>query len=181
MTLIGSILTGGQSALTGGDFVPPKSVREQYVERIGRLSTGLHRLEFLLRTFLVGAEGPNPVVDINTVRVGDKVPETALTDYAPLDQLIKRYNAHADVKVSIHRDDIVPLRDSLAHARIYSMTERPPFRLVRFGKPVGGTVEVISVVENLDEAWLEAKREVIEAAIKKVWASLAISLVSKSG
>ena len=62
------------------------------------------------------------------------------------------------------------------------MTDRPPFRLVRFEKPVGGTVEVMSVVENSDDAWLEAKRQVIESTeIKKLWAALAISVVSKLG
>jgi hypothetical protein len=180
MTLIGSVRTGMQSARTGGEFLPPRSVTEEYVERIGRLNTALHRLEFLLRVFLVRAEGPNPVVDINKVKVGDKVPETALTDYATLGQLIKRYNIHADSKIAIQQDDVVLLRDSLAHARIYSMTEQPPFRLVRFAKPINGMAEVTSVVENLDAAWLEANRQLIDGAIKKVWAAIAVSVLAPS-
>ena len=47
MTLIGSVRTGMESVLTGGEFSPPRSAREEYVERIGILNTALHRLEFL--------------------------------------------------------------------------------------------------------------------------------------
>ena len=102
MTLVGSVPTGGQSAPTGGEFVPPRSVREQYVERIGRLSTGLHRLEFLLRTFLVGAEGPSQVVNINTVTAWAtefrRPPSLTMRRWI---SFIKRYNTHADARLAI--------------------------------------------------------------------------------
>jgi hypothetical protein len=52
---------------------------------------------------------------------------------------------------------VVDLRNTLAHARIYSPIDQPPFRLVRFGKPDGGLVEVLRVVDNLGRKWFDAQ------------------------
>lgn len=180
MTLIGSVLTGMQSTLTGAEYRPPKSVMEQYVEHLGRLSANLHSLELWLRAFLFTAEGhAKPGVDLRTVKVGDTFLENAMTDYASLGELIKRYNKLADSKIAVSKDDIVSLRDSLAHGRVHSNTWQPPFKLVTFAKPKDGKVTVTSV-ENLDAAWLEAKRKMIEDAIKKVGTAVAMLMLEPS-
>jgi hypothetical protein len=173
MTLIGSVPTGMESVPTGGEYEPPKSLLEDYVERLGRLQTALHKLEFGLRVFLFRAEGHQPVVDLNTVKIGDKVAVTALTDFASLKELVDRYNAKVDPRATIGRD-VVELRNAIAHARIFSFTQQPPFRLVRFGKPNGGLAEVMNVVDNLDAQWFTAHEALVEKEVKKVfWLSLA--------
>jgi len=172
MTLIGSVPTGMQSTLTGATYKPPKSLLEDYVERLGRLQSALHKVEFWLRSYLFRAEGPQPVVNLNTIKIGDKVPVTALTDFDSLGELVARFNAKADPNAAIG-PGVVDLRNTLAHARIYSPTEQPPFRLVRFGKPARGLVEVVSVVDNLDAKWFDAQAALVERETRKAfWLSM---------
>jgi hypothetical protein len=179
MTLIGSVETGMESAPTGAEYKSPKSMLEEYAERLGRLQTALHKLEFGLRSFLFRAEGPQPAVNLNTVKVGDKVPVTAMTDFASLTELVDRYNAKVDPRAAIGRD-VVELRNAIAHARIYSSTQQPPFRLVRLAKPVGGFAEVVNVVENLDAQWFDAHEGTVEKEVNKVfWLSLANLVAGK--
>jgi len=182
MTLIGSVPTGMQSTLTGATYQSPRSLLEDYVERLGKLQSSLHKLEVWLRAYLFRAEGPQPIVNLNTIKIGDKVPVTALTDFASLRELLDRFNIKVDPNAAIGQG-VIDLRNTLAHARIFSPTDEPPFRLVRFGKPDGGLVEVVSVVDNLDAKWFDAQAALVARETKKAfWLSMSnvIGTVAKA-
>jgi hypothetical protein len=164
-----------ESTLTGAEYKTAKSLLEEYVERLGRLQTALHTLEFWLRRYLFRAEGPHPTVNINAIKIGDKVPVTALTDFASLRELIARYNATVDPRAVIG-PSVVELRNALAHARVFSPTGQPPFRLLRFAKPDGGLAEVENVVDNLDAKWFEVQTTLVESETKNVFVLSALEL-----
>ena len=166
MTLIGSVPTGMWSAPTGGEFRPLKTILEQYFEELGKMSGGLHTFEIALRQFLFHHEGSAPFIDLEKLSVGDPVPENALTDYSSLGPLIERYNravAPRDHALLLPKDQIVNLRDALAHGRVLSKTGAPPFRLVTFSNPRKGQIKVQMVVA-LDAPWLQSQQRILLAA-----------------
>lgn len=166
-SLIGSVPTGQESVETGGQYKPPKSMLEVYVERLGILQAGLHKLELWLRVYLLDAEAPQSNTDLKTLKAGQKVPVSAFTDFASLRELVGRFNAKVDPGGAIEMK-VVDLRNSLAHARIFSDTSHPPFKLMRFGKPNGDLVEVIDVVD-LDASWFDAQTRLVHDESSKVF------------
>jgi hypothetical protein len=177
--MIGSVLTGMESTETGAEYKPPKTMLEEYVERLGKLQTALHTLEFWLRLYLFRTEGPYPTVNLDTIKIGDKVRETALTDFASLRELVGRYNAKVEAQATIG-PAAIDLRNALAHARIFSPTGQPPFRLLRFAKPAGGLAEVENVVDNLDAQWFEVQTALVESETRKVYVLSALEFLEST-
>ena len=120
-----------------GTPVPPDSMPFQvdaHSWELGKLVNNSQSFELFLRVFLAGLAGSvkimregshadMPRVDIP--RVGDVVPETALTNYDSLGQLIDKYNDAVEVHRRIDRE-LVEIRDALAHGRVVSLAPHPP-------------------------------------------------------
>lgn len=134
----------------------------------------LHSLECMLRLYLRRAEN-NGAIDavrsLDSLRVGDVVPETAFTNYDTLAMMVGKYNAKVGPAFQVDAK-VVELRDALAHGRVYgSASTRLPMRLLKFDKPRSGQATV-TYSELLDQAWLDAKRAWVAGEIEKVAGAL---------
>ncbi len=144
---------------------------------VGQIIGNLHSLEVAIRIFLERIQlghAPAPRPDIFAIRQGDHLPETALTDFDSLGQLIDRYNARIlaiDPDLAVD-PSVVELRDALAHGRLLALEARRPLRLFRFGPPREGTVEVRLVVDMTDD-WIAAQRGHTYDQLHKVITALA--------
>lgn len=122
-----------------------------YSTGLGRLVTNLMSLEVMLRAHLarsVGAGFPA----FFTLKAGDEVPLNPMTDYRSLGKLIDAYNASVSAGYRLAKDDIVGLRDAVAHGRTVSPEKGGLIQLVKFSPPHGKTVRV-EFAATLDEAW----------------------------
>ncbi len=132
--------------------------------RLGKLVSSLQGLEFILRAFLYERVTPaalrfpfghSPYAD----PVGTLVPTNPLTDYATLGDLIRRYNSYVgpiDPSWQIE-NDVVGIRDALAHGRVSSSTPGDDLELIKYLRPSKSAPETVrvSVRFRLTSAWLE--------------------------
>lgn len=131
---------------------------DDYVSHLGKLVGNLHSLEVALRLALARSrptEGrlPSPS-DLATSQLGTLFPASCLTDYASLGQLITAFNElmRTDGKPQIN-ENLVALRDAIAHGRIVSDRTIFPVRLVKFDRPDSeGNVRIV-FNEILDLEW----------------------------
>lgn len=142
---------------------------------IGKLYTNMQALEFAIRGALYEKESPphnplQPGVSINTFKTGDTVPENAMTDYSTLGQLIDRFNTEIakgnnTLKVS---NDVVTIRDALAHGRASANSIDENFSLIKFDRPKNSMVNVV-FAQKLTSDWLKEKvRFVFDEAMKVI-------------
>jgi hypothetical protein len=139
---------------------------EDHNLRVGQLVTNLGSLETVLRLFLAEANGQQ----LSIPKQGDKsAPLSFLTSWDSLGQLVERFNDALSAEEQKCRidNDVVDLRDALAHGRLLSLTPEPPFTLYRFGKAANGQVPVESI-ETIDEQWLKHKIKQTYDEVQKV-------------
>jgi hypothetical protein len=141
---------------------------------IGKLYTNLQSLEYLLRGALYEIASPphNPLKygeDINSFKIGDRLPENALTDYSTLGQLINRFNSEIakNDKTLFINSDIITLRDALAHGRCSSNLIDNCFTLVKFDKPINSNVN-LTFLQKLTSEWLNEKSNLVYTEAEKV-------------
>ncbi len=147
----------------------------EFVRGLGTVLGNLLSLELMLREFLFHEAGEVPYVNLDLVNIGDVVPENALTDYSTLGRLIDRYNAIVvlrDVTLTINKDDVLSLRDALAHGRVYGQTPAPPLRLLKFSDPKKGPIKV-EFAETLDPTWLNKQRQMLLENLRTVISAFA--------
>ena len=65
-----------------------------------------------------------------------ELPETYITNYMSLDELLTKYNACLSTAEQNHYVDkaVVKIRDAFAHGRVFSLAEEFPVTLYKFGK-----------------------------------------------
>jgi len=134
--------------------------QDRFALLLGKIMNNLLSLEFVVRLFLHEVEqtryGWPPRTDVGTIKAGDVVPESYLTNYESLGKLIDKYNAVVQCRgapdLRVDRV-VVVLRDALAHGRMLSDTPLSPPRLYKFGKPKERMVPV-DVVQDLTEGTL---------------------------
>jgi len=139
--------------------------------KLGKIVGNLQSLEFLLRTFLKEANGEPSSTQYFNFEVNDEVSEDSFTNYDTLGQLINKYNAHvSDVdKELCISDKVVPLRDAIAHGRVFSTKPSPghPSQLLKFTKPTNGKVKVTHS-EEMNSGWYEKNIELTFKQIEMV-------------
>lgn len=151
---------------------------KDYVAELGKVIANLHSLEASIRIFLAAKDAGNGMeIDVCALSQDEIVPETFLSSYDSLGQVIRKYNELAAPDCQVD-PTIVILRDSLAHGRVIGMdatTER--LRLVKFGRrDVNGNVRV-ELAEDLTLDWLIEQRQRVYAEILKVGRSLGARVV----
>lgn len=142
---------------------------EEYTFGVGKLIVNLHSFEFALRAFLWNREGGSSWAFLESLCEGDTVPENAFTNYDTLGQLIIKYNAFVSSRfpnLQIN-PSLVDLRDALAHGRVASSVPSPPLRLLKFGKPAGGNVNVTHSIV-VDDAWLSEQKTRVRLQLEKI-------------
>lgn len=147
-------------------------------ELLGKILGNLQSLEFALRAVLYENESePHYPLDygknLNDLSEGDIVPENAMTDYSSLGQLIDRFNseiADGDNRLMVDQD-LLKLRDALAHGRVSSKSESGDLVLIKFDRPKNNTVKV-SYVQKMTKDWLKAQVKKIYEQTKMVIGTL---------
>ena len=132
---------------------------EQHTLALGKLVTNLLALETMLRFFLsdIDARAGIPQASLDDLLAASKgavFVDCALTNHDSLSTVINKYNAKVTANLAINRDEIVSLRDAIAHGRLISRDPTPPLSLFKFSKPADGTVTV-TVSETLTLEWLQ--------------------------
>lgn len=135
--------------------------------RVGRIVGNLQSLELVLRLFL----SEDMAEEVRIPQPGDDtVPETRLTSYESLGDLVRAYNAKLmnveEPKFAVD-STVVTLRDALAHGRVVSLRPSPPLTLYKLAKPKKGIVRIESV-DVMTIAWLSAKITLSYGQITKV-------------
>ena len=157
---------GGRFSGTG--IYAGRSQLSHYVEELGKVIGNLQSLELILRFYLLKHEGaPMLSSHLDTVTVGDVVPKNALTDYRSLGQLLDAYNERVGPQDALQAEEIVRLRDALAHGRLLARQPGPPFRLLKFSDPKKGPIK-IEIDESIDRSWLATKKALVNTAMEKV-------------
>jgi len=148
-------------------------MEDKYAERLGKLMSNIHSLEFALRAFLLKFnEGTEPKVDLDKLQVGDTVPANSFTSYASLGKLVDKFNGIVSTKCPSRRIDcaVVDLRDMLAHGRVAARQPGSPLELLKFGKEKEGRV-IVTHKETLDSDWLASKVRFVLGEAEKVLAA----------
>lgn len=142
----------------------------EHVKRVGEIVVNLQSLEFLLRMFLFGVRHEQADRRYEDLAVGDVVNENSITNYHTLGQLIKDYNTYvfkSNPALKLPRNDLVNLRDALAHGRIYSVAPNGDCALLKFSKPVDGKTET-TYCEKMDKAWYQTNGQLTFQALASV-------------
>jgi hypothetical protein len=134
---------------------------------VGKIVGNLHSLELLLRLFLCEAKGE--IIEFPKSQAGT-MPETHLTNFMSLGDLIKSYNATLSATEKAHSVDptVVQVRDAIAHGRLTSLSGTFPLTLYKFGRPDAQKMVPIEFAEQITEQWLDGRRHLILDQIRKV-------------
>lgn len=137
----------------------------KHAEHLGGLLGNLQTLEIIIRLCLAqqpGSPARNKFMDeVCNAQVGAQIPESDMSNYASLKELIKKFN-----KVFSNNIDssIVDLRDALAHGRVFQGPNDDFFRIVKFEKPVNGSAR-LSLNQVMNEEWFNESQERVRKAI----------------
>ena len=147
---------------------------DKHFLNLGKLVGNFQSLEFVLRALLINDEiahkGPLPksATDMDKMNDGDIVPENAFTNWDTLRQLIKKYNGHPKISSAglTIDEDLVDIRDAIAHGRVSAATPSSPLRLLKLKKPKDNQVKVTFSVLMTREWFAEQLGRVYKAVLK---------------
>lgn len=140
---------------------------EKHINDLGTLVSYFHTLEFLLRGFLKNQEKLSAEsFDYTRIEAGDTVPVDSMTNFDSLGCLIKKYNSQVPVPNQI-TEEIVVLRDVIAHGRVCTSSDKLPLRIFKFDKPKGSQTTA-TYAANLDHNWFLENKNLVYDEINKV-------------
>ncbi len=106
------------------------------------------------------------------------------TAWAYLSQLIPQYNekvSGSHPECVIADDDIVVLRNALAHGIAISISPSPPLRLIKFGSPNVATGKVkVDFVADMTDEWLEHQQRLVQKEIEVALAYIKSMAIGQS-
>jgi hypothetical protein len=141
-----------------------------HVVHLGGLVGNFQSLEFLLRAALCKLPDALPSGipfghDIYLSTVGTELPESDITSFDSLGQLINKFNVVAIAQGVAQIDEtLVTIRDALAHGRISAAGIDTPLRLLKFDRPRNGKVRV-EFNEVMTEDWFIFQNRRVRDAI----------------
>jgi len=150
----------------------------EYAQAVGAIVVNLQSLEFMIRAFLYEKSfpphGPLPKEsNLNAFKVGDCLPENAMTCYDSLGDLIDSYNSVAPVANKVDKS-IVQLRDAFAHGRISGLQGNiDDLHLMKFSQAKNGQVSV-TFSQAITMSWLKEQVRRIRTEMKKVGSNVKI-------
>jgi hypothetical protein len=152
---------------------------DEHARHLGGLIGNLHSLEFVLRIYLSLLPGAKPFglphgTDIYDLPVGTEVPASAMTNYAPLVKLIRNFNIEMGRlrRPILNEQNIVGLRDALAHGRVSATAPGGTLRLIKFDDvDAKGNVRVV-FNEMLTEDWFQEQTAAVIDAAQRVYQEL---------
>lgn len=132
--------------------------QDEHARYLGKLVANFQSLEFILRAFLQQLPTAPPFglahgTDIYSFPVGTEVPVNELTNFDSLGQLIKKFNSEMKRRgLNKIDEDLIAVRDALAHGRVSAPNPNDEIRLLKFSKPENGRVRV-EFNEVMSAAW----------------------------
>ena len=142
----------------------------EHVKQVGEIVVNLQSIEFLLRRFLFGVRREQANRRYEELAIGDVVNENSITNYHTFGHLIKDYNTYVSKNnpdLKLPKNDLVKLRDALAHGRIYSVVPNGNCVLLKFSKPVDGKTK-ITYCEKMGNAWYQTNGQLTFQALESV-------------
>jgi hypothetical protein len=106
------------------------------------------------------------------MQTGQSVAEDPMTNYDQLGTVLSKFNGLASAQAQLDVGRIVDLRDQLAHGRLSAPTPNYPLTLLKFGKPVKGTIPVLAKIA-LTDAWFTQQRQFVYNAMETIQTGLA--------
>jgi hypothetical protein len=146
---------------------------DEHAKQLGGLVGNFHSLEFILRAFLQQLPTARPIgiphgADIYSFPVGTELPESELTSYDSLRELIEKFNREMGRRSLPGVDEtLVEVRDALAHGRVSAADPSDTLRLLKFSKPQNGRVR-ITFGETMTAAWFQTQKQRVLDAIHAV-------------
>jgi hypothetical protein len=138
---------------------------------VGYLVVTLQSIEYSARVAIgVLSEKRWRAPDFPRLQKGDWVPEDAVTDFAPLGTVLRRFNELAPAQYRVDARRLVALRDLLAHGRLISAAaaretrNHLPLVIVKFGQVKAGRVPVIAC-DEMTEKWFQEQRTFLSQAL----------------
>lgn len=125
-----------------------------HTRSLGTLVNNIQALEFSLRSCLFKDEITKGISkQLNTLELvkGEIVPNNALTNWDTLRDLIQKYNELPISKDLTIDENLVDIRDTIAHGRVFSSAPNGINQLLRFQKPNNNGVEVEFSVAMTEE------------------------------
>lgn len=126
-----------------------------HTRSLGTLVNNIQALEFSLRSCLCKDEITKGISkqlpNLFNVVKGEIVPNNALTNWDNLRDLIQKYNKLPISKGLTIDENLVDIRDAIAHGRVFSDSPDGINRLLRFKKPKRNGVEVEFSVAMTEE------------------------------
>jgi hypothetical protein len=152
-----------------------------YAYQLGTVWGRLLSLEMLLRLAISGGNFKDPL----DVSVGDEVEIDAINRWAYMSELVRQYNTivagDSPESVLASGDEIVLLRNALAHGIAISTAPAPPLRLVKFGKPSAATGPVtVDFAVDMTSEWLERQQRLVQQAIETVVSYVKVKGIGQS-
>lgn len=140
---------------------------EDHALRVGKLLVNLHSLEYMVRSYFLHCErGEFPAG--KPLQRGQQVALSAMTDYRSLGQLLRDYNNAVAEKFRVDAaDEVVSLRDALAHGRVSTDLAEVSPTLLKFDRPVGNTVVVTHAALMTDD-WFDYQIWLVRWALFRV-------------
>ncbi len=147
---------------------------DEYARKLGALIANLHSFEFVLRAYLAKRPGAQPIgvahgVDIFEQPVGTVFDESDLTSYDSLGQFLRKFNADMRQQGAAQVDeDLINLRDALAHGRVSASAQGDTLRLIKFDqRDAQGRVR-LKFTALLTADWFSAQTKRVYEAIALV-------------
>jgi hypothetical protein len=141
---------------------------DEYAANLGKLVSNLQSLEFALRAYIAKMREPhyNPNMPaLDSLTVGQLVPENAFTNYDSLGELIGKFN---ELRPNDAIDlTLVDLRDAIAHGRVSAPVPAPHFRILKFARPKNGSTTV-TFSEGLTSEWFRVQIQKVGTEVRKV-------------
>ncbi len=152
-----------------------------YAYQLGAVWGRLFSLETLLR---LAISGGNLKIPFNA-SIGDETEIDAVNRWGYLSELVRQYNTIAAAErpesVLPAGDDIVVLRNALAHGIAISASPAPPLRLLKFGKPNTTTGRVtVDFAADMTPEWLERQQRLVQSAIESVASYVKVKGIGQS-
>lgn len=147
---------------------------ENHSKHLGILWTEINSLESATRLFMCEQSGDNDVylqlTTLSQVELGSEVSRSYFTRWIQFGNLVEDFNkvARASNFVEIP-EQIVGLRNALAHGRVFAASDKSPIRIQNF-EAVNDQRMRVSYSAVLTEHWVMEQRNLIKTSTMCVYA-----------
>ena len=148
---------------------------ELHALNLGKLVGNLLTIEMAARMFLAKHEEnfqSKVTTQLSQVSEGDLVESDAFTNPDDLRQTLKKYNKRAPDALAIPVNEIVALRDALAHGRTFGFGEVPHLRLLKFSRKAAEGKYRVELAQDMSETWFAQNIGVLESALQNLTQAL---------